>query len=303
MCSAVGVQRRLDRGTSYKLVLRLAKLMGSLLFYAGAAANQTLRRLQGKELSGRLVVLCYHAVSRGERERFARQMDLLCKYAQPIGLHAETPVRTDQCYAAVTFDDAYCSVMENALPELRVRKIPCTIFVVSHQAGHLPWWAGTDGYGQEDRFLTEEQLLALPSDLVTIGSHSMTHVPLTAVSKEKARQEITGSRELLERTLARQVRLFAFPHGSFNQAVVDCCRQAGYYRTFSLEPTTRNRGFQYVIGRVMTDPRDWDLEFRLKIRGAYNWLPIAYRLKRKLQAALNISRNTRKQQNVYVQPL
>jgi hypothetical protein len=31
-------------------------------------------------------------------------------------------------------------------------------------------------------------------------------------------------------------------------------------------------------------PNDWDIEFRLKVKGAYRWLPIAYELKRNLRS-------------------
>jgi hypothetical protein len=38
----------------------------------------------------------------------------------------------------------------------------------------------------------------------------------------------------------------------------------------------------YVTGRVVADPTDWDCEFRLKVLGAYRWLPIIYRVKQKV---------------------
>jgi hypothetical protein len=41
---------------------------------------------------------------------------------------------------------------------------------------------------------------------------------------------------------------------------------------------------EFVLGRISVEPTDWALEFRLKLLGAYRWLPQAIALKRKLKA-------------------
>jgi peptidoglycan/xylan/chitin deacetylase (PgdA/CDA1 family) len=272
---------------TYKAVARPVKLVGSLIWHIGTVVRTKVRRLQGKPIPGSLVVLCYHAVPQNQRERFGRQMDLLRQYAKPTRADVEPPLLAGERYAAVTFDDGYQSTVENALPELKARNIPCTLFVVSHLPGHSPWWSGTEGYDREDKFVTAEQLVNLPSELVTIGSHTMTHPNLSALSEEMAKRELFDSRQLLQQTLRREIRLFAFPHGAFNDALVTWCREAGYQRVFSIEPTmTFSNSPEYVTGRVIADPTDSDLEFRLKISGAYQWLPVAYRIKRKVRAML-----------------
>ena len=272
------------------MIKRFLKLVGSLIFFAGAAIWREVRQLRGEPIPGSLVVLCYHGVPRSQRAQFARQMDLLQRYAKPIRADIETPLLAGERYAAVTFDDGYQSTVENALPELKARNIPCTLFVVSHLPGHSPWWAGTDGYDCEDRFITSEQLANLPSDLVTVGSHTMTHPNLTALSEEMAKRELFESRQSLQQALRREIRLFAFPQGFYNAALVGWCREAGYQRVFSAEPTTAFSSLpDYVTGRVIADPTDWRIEFRLKILGAYGWLTVAYRIKRKVRARLKAS--------------
>ena len=266
---------------------RYVKLGGSLVCHLGTVISRTVRQLRGKPIPGSLVVLCYHAVPQNQRARFARQMDLLRQYAKPTQADVETPLLPGERYAAVTFDDVYQSTVENALPELKARNIPCTLFVVSHLPGHSPSWAGTEGYDREDRFVTAEQLANLPGDLVTIGSHTMTHPHLSVLPEETAKRELFESRQFLQQTLRREIRLFAFPHGAFDDAVVNWCREAGYRRVFSIEPTmTFSNSPKYVTGRVIADPTDWELEFRLKILGAYRWLPAAYGVKRKIRTML-----------------
>ena len=122
---------------------------------------------------------------------------------------------------------------------------------------------------------------------MTIGSHTMTHPHLSVLPEETAKRELFESRQFLQQTLRREIRLFAFPHGAFDDAVVNWCREAGYRRVFSIEPTmTFSNSPKYVTGRVIADPTDWELEFRLKILGAYRWLPAAYGVKRKIRTML-----------------
>jgi peptidoglycan/xylan/chitin deacetylase (PgdA/CDA1 family) len=272
-----------------KALVRRLKLAGSLIWHFGTVVRTKVRRLQGKPIPGSLVVLCYHAVPPNQRERFGRQMDLLQRHAKPIMADAEMQPLAGGRYVAVTFDDGYQSSVENALPELRARNIPCTFFVVSHLPGHSPWWSGTDGYDREDKFITTEQLADLPSDLVIIGSHTMTHPRLSALPEEMAKRELFESRELLQKKVRQKIGLLAFPHGTFNDAILTWCREAGYERVFSIEPTVAvANSMGYVIGRVIVNPTDWEIEFRLKVLGAYQWLPFAYRIKREIGSMLGV---------------
>ncbi len=265
---------------AYKMLVRIMAFAGSFVYYACASTRRTIRRAAGKPLPATITVLCYHAVAAKHRKRFARQLDWVQSHARAVRPDAEFPIASGH-HIAITFDDGYQSVVENAFPELKLRNIPCAMFVVSHQLGQSPWWSGTEGFDSDDKFLIPEQLLNVPSDLVTIGSHTMTHPDLTAVPQSQARREIWDSRDALQRCLHRPVQLMAFPHGRYNETLVGWCRDAGYERVFSSEPTSFNSS-TYVVGRVMVDPSDWAFEFRLKASGAYEWLPVAFRIKRKM---------------------
>lgn len=77
--------------------------------------------------------------------------------------------------------------------------------------------------------------------------------------------------------------MFSFPYGSFNEALVNCAMEAGYERVFTVLPDLAfSDPAEFVTPRVRVDPTDWDLEFRLKVLGAYRWLPIAFAIKRSL---------------------
>jgi hypothetical protein len=86
----------------------------------------------------------------------------------------------------------------------------------------------------------------------------------------------------LEKILNREVELLAFPYGKYNQKVLQLSRWAGYKRVFSSLPIFNSyRLDKFITGRIDIFHNDWLIEFRLKLIGAYQWLPIAVFLKSK----------------------
>jgi peptidoglycan/xylan/chitin deacetylase (PgdA/CDA1 family) len=235
------------------------------------------------------VVLNYHGVKAEERRRFSEQMDALLRLAKPIPADAKVLPAESGNYAVVTFDDALEGVLDNAIPELETRQIPATIFVVVETIGKYAEWkdmGAADAAGQKSMSL--EQLKALPPELITLGSHSMTHPLLSSVCPQELREEVLGSRTRLEELLSRNIHLFSCPYGVCDSRTVESCREAGYARVFTgladlalLEPN------EFVTGRVRTTLQDTQLEFRLKLQGAYRWLPAVIHWKSKLKSVFH----------------
>src|SRR4051812_38594617 len=86
------------------------------------------------------VVLCYHAVTGAERERFARQMEMLDGRTAGTGTPSE-PRRRRRPRVWVTFDDAFACLLAHALPVMHDLGIPATVFVVTGNLGETPAWA------------------------------------------------------------------------------------------------------------------------------------------------------------------
>ncbi len=263
---------------------RLAKLFISIGFLLYTAAGNAFRSLMGRKPPAICVVLYYHEVALQHRARFARQMDALILHSTPIAADSHQPLVPGQHYAAVTFDDGFLSTVENAVPELVQRKIPATLFTVAGLLGAAPRWTtfGGDSLDNE-RVAPLERLRELPPDLITIGSHTMSHPWLPSVSEQEAKVELSASRAELKRLLNRDIKLFSFPYGASNEQLIDLCREVGYERVFTIQPMLAFTAPQeFVTGRVVVNPTDWELEFRLKLLGAYRWLPSVIAWKRKL---------------------
>lgn len=63
---------------------------------------------------------------------------------------------------------------------------------------------------------------------ITIGSHTRTHPLLTLEAPATVREEVDGSRKLLQKRLGREIDHFAYPDGRFNPQVVAAVKRAGY---------------------------------------------------------------------------
>jgi peptidoglycan/xylan/chitin deacetylase (PgdA/CDA1 family) len=267
---------------------RIIFLIGSLFVEAGDLLRNNARKLLGLRPRGSCVVLTYHSVTSEERPLFARQMDTLLRYAKPVRADIEALPPEGGRYAVLTFDDGMQNIVDNALPELEKRSIPATLFIITDVLGKIPDWEcfGPRDTGEE-LVMSEEQLRKLPSDLVEIASHTMTHPVLPQIDREKLAQEVEGSRAKLAKMLGREIKLLSFPYGAFNDDVVDACRKAGYERVFSVLPYFAfSEPQEFLTGRMGVYPTDWPIEFRLKVLGAYRWLPFMFDLKRKVLSRL-----------------
>jgi peptidoglycan/xylan/chitin deacetylase (PgdA/CDA1 family) len=222
----------------------------------------------------------------------------------------------DRPVAAITFDDGYADVYENAFPLLKRKGIPAAFFVTTDVVGTsdlqlhdklyvalaravVAWsspgrelrrvlvglsigrpemetieHAGgtpsamaralqdvlprasvervTDALGGELalderglralRPVTWEMLAEMSRAGMTIGSHSRTHALLTQEARDRALEEIAGSRRALEGRLGRAIHHFAYPAGRFDGRIVSLVAASGYRYAYT---TCRHRDPQY----------------------------------------------------------
>ena len=262
---------------SPRLPTRLLKIVIAGAFYALSESWRALTKLIGRTPPRCATVIYYHHVTRDQRERFAQQLDHLLRWTSPLPADFTEP--PSGSYSIVTADDGWKSFADNAVPELARRNIPVAVFAISNRLG-----GSVDGI-DFDRLVTAEELRALNSRGVAIGSHTANHAMMTALSAPEASRELRESRAQLATILGHDVTMFCFPYGAYDGTLIPLCREAGYDRVFTCDPESAI-GSDFVLGRVRVDPTDWPLEFHLKLMGAYRWLPAAIALKRRLRAVI-----------------
>lgn len=268
---------------------RLLKVAIALVFWTLRSLVVAAGRLAGGAQPPTVVALMYHSVKVSERKRFARQMEMLLGVASPLaGDCARGDLAEGRHHAIVTFDDGYESVVRNALPEMKARCIPATMFIPTRYIGGQPEWIVDPGHRDYDEaVITGAALTSLHAEGVIIGSHTVNHRPLNGLPEPDVRFELTESRRVLGGLLQSEVTLFALPYGASTPDVLRLAADAGYTRIFLGDPVWNHWEPEMpAIGRIGVSADDWRLEFRLKALGAYQWMPLAIAAKRSLRQLL-----------------
>lgn len=128
---------------------------------------------------------------------------------------------------AVTFDDGYAGVAEQALPVLERRKIPAIEFLVAGKLGGCNEWDVAKGDVAQP-LMDAAQVRTWLAAGHQIGSHSLTHPNLRKIPPAQAREEISASKKLLEDTFGVAVQHFCYPYGSYTEVIRDLVAEAGY---------------------------------------------------------------------------
>jgi peptidoglycan/xylan/chitin deacetylase (PgdA/CDA1 family) len=235
-----------------------------------------------------VIVLCYHALSPGWRaelsttpERFERQISLLLARGYRCVTFTEAVSWAgDGRIVAVTFDDAYRSVLELAYPILDRLQAPATVFVPTDSIGSTgPMrWPGIDRWlgGSHEPELTPmswAELRSLEAAGWEIGSHTGSHPHLTELDDDTLRGELIRSKAACEEHLIRGCTSLAYPYGDVDPRVVAATAGAGYSAAAGL-PQRLHSPDALNWPRIGIYSVDGDLRFRLKVS------PAARRLRR-----------------------
>ena len=187
-----------------------------------------------------VVVLMYHKIgpplagSRlhdlyvGTRD-FDRQMAELAAARQcPLGYgEALKVVDAGEAGFCLSFDDAFASVFDLALPILQARGLKAMLFVVAGLIGATDEWDQAVGEPPQ-ALMNESQIRAWLDAGHEIGAHTLTHPNLTQVPLERARAEIFDGKKRLEDRFGVPVDHFCYPYGSHNPRLRDLVAEAGY---------------------------------------------------------------------------
>lgn len=231
-----------------------------------------------------LTILYYHAVGPDLAAAFEDQMAYLRRTANLVHADHAGLLDRERPNVAVTFDDAFRSVRENALPALIRHRIPATIYVPTGWLGRQPGWAMETAGDRTEVVMSGEEIAGLPSDLIAIGSHTADHPRLSRLSQAEVDAQLRQSRQALESLLGRTIDTLAFPYGDHDAKVVERAGAAGYRYVYTVEPQAIAAGATAISrGRTSADPADPPGLFALKSRGAFAVMPVFYRLKRRLR--------------------
>jgi peptidoglycan/xylan/chitin deacetylase (PgdA/CDA1 family) len=197
-----------------------------------------------------VLVLCYHSVSERWPADFAvtpveleRQLQLLVDRGYEGVTFTGAVTRSDPGrIVAITFDDAFRSVLELAFPTLERLGMTATVFAPTAFVGteRPVAWPGIEDwldspYSSELLPLSWEELRQLSDAGWEIGSHSHTHPRLTQLDDTELERELHDSKEECERQLGLPCTSIAYPFGDIDERVVSAAALNGYRTGAALE--------------------------------------------------------------------
>lgn len=174
---------------------------------------------------------------------------------------------------AITFDDGYLDNLENAYPILEKYQAKATIYVVvdRHDRDWSTYKKAHHNSGElaREAKLNDEQVKALAnSDLVEIGSHTMTHANLAKLDNVACLAELAQSKQQLENLTAKSVTSFAYPFGIYSQRDVALVKQAGYSNAVTTEEGIDGLNLDFMqLQRIKISGKDsmFSVKLRLKL--------------------------------------
>ena len=113
-------------------------------------------------------------------------------------------------YAVLTADDGWAS-LKNILPWLSEQRIPIMLFI---NGKYLDGKSYRDN--PKEQYLTKEELFALTSPLIEIGSHGWIHLDASKISADEFKQIIEQNIKLLQ-THPRYVPFHAYTWGRYTK--------------------------------------------------------------------------------------
>ncbi len=121
-------------------------------------------------------------------------------------------------WLAITFDDGYRNVYENAMPLLKERNWPFTVFVnpkmVKPSKLYMDW-------GQIKDLINHGGLIA---------NHTLSHENLVqdGLSLADIKANIESTEALIAEQVGYSLKILAYPYGEYNQAVKSMLKDMGY---------------------------------------------------------------------------
>lgn len=232
------------------------------------------------------IVLYYHGVREQYLEAFEKQMGYLASRCKVVRVSEILAAEPDDFNAivAITFDDAFVSVLRNGLPVLKRHGLTASVLIPTGNLAQPPKWDIPES--SSDRYevvMSKEQVVEIDEDGFEVLSHTVSHCVLTDLNDAALKSELSGSKHALEGIIGHEVCGISYPHGAYDSRVCRAARQAGYLSGYTIEPRiVGSRTDSMQIGRVSVSPKDSLFEFKLKVGGAYQVVSCLRTIKKRL---------------------
>ena len=207
-----------------------------------ADATSTTKEQSGSNIDSSLsttpnaAILLYHHVSSStpastsiSPEAFKSHMEYLDAHHTVVSLQdvvsaIQHNTTLPENAVAITFDDGYANILDNAHPILADLGFPYTVFINPDEIGVGP------------KQLTWEQVIAMHNDGVVFANHTLDHLHMLNGEQamgerawlEKVWQNVESAEKKIEDKLDISLKYLAYPFGEYNTALANKLKTEGY---------------------------------------------------------------------------
>jgi len=207
-----------------------------------ADATSTTKEQSGSNIDSSLsttpnaAILLYHHVSSStpastsiSPEAFKSHMEYLDAHHTVVSLQdvvsaIQHNTTLPENAVAITFDDGYANILDNAHPILADLGFPYIVFINPDEIGVGP------------KQLTWEQVIAMHNDGVVFANHTLDHLHMLNGEQamgerawlEKVWQNVESAEKKIEDKLDISLKYLAYPFGEYNTALANKLKTEGY---------------------------------------------------------------------------
>jgi peptidoglycan/xylan/chitin deacetylase (PgdA/CDA1 family) len=238
----------------------------------------------------RVPVVCYHSITCDDTtvphdphkqhlplQLFVRQLDFLQRNYNVVSLSEYVAARRANRrlpdYSIIlTFDDGFEDFYSVAAPQLKQRKLPATVFIITDRAfgRFIP---------NGESFLSWDQIKELAAVGIEIGSHSCSHVPLPELSLDEVTKELRDSRALMETHTGISPSSLSYPFGQTSPSISSLTESLGYSCAIASDsgPNSADASI-YKLSRTVIASDDDVSAFAARVSGLTWWISRCKRL-------------------------
>jgi|GEM_PF-2118288 len=203
------------------------------IFFFAACGYADKHNLSQGNKTIKILALCYHKIGNGNSiftipaDKFERNISiLLSKGYHTIGINQLFSYLYEDGHLPeksllLTFDDGTISNYDYVFPYLVKNHLKGTFFVPTKAIGH----PGN---------LSETNIREMSNnDCCEFGSHSVSHVDLSALNEKDLEEEYRSSQKALEQIVGKKIISFAYPFGILTDRDSPLLKKYGYKLAFT----------------------------------------------------------------------
>ena len=156
----------------------------------------------------------------------------------------------------ISFDDGYRGQYVYARPELRKLGWPGVLSAIAGRIGRP---------GAELSNAMVERLIASGWEL---DSHTINHVDVSKARGAQLRDEVAGSRKMLQKRFHQPVNFFCYPSGHYDGKAVREVQDAGYLGATTTNTGLASKNEMYKLKRIRVEGSDGVSGLERKLRNA-----------------------------------